>query len=204
MALATFRLNFLPRLRDGRQIRRYRHHLLEGESLVGSQPLLPHLQRLPLQFQQVEGGPSMTLRDALRETPRLALIEPGSRSLAMRQLCLQWARGAQLPTAYLPLLYQVQQPLSRLTQPLHLLHQEIEKLGFAMTELAVKRGLAAGLWLLLIEGWDQLNQSDQQRWSNWVSSWLERYPALSMMLSTSKPQTIPHQFALWHSVQWRF
>ncbi|MFD3162905.1 NACHT domain-containing protein [Herpetosiphon sp. NSE202] len=203
MALATFRLNFLPRLRDGRQIRRYRHHLLEGEALVGSQPLLPHLQRLPLQFQQVEGGPSMTLRDALRETPRLALIEPGSRSLAMRQLCLQWARGAQLPTAYVPLLYRVQQAANHSIQPLQLLHQQMEQLGFAINELVVKRGLAAGVWLLLIEGWDQLKPNEQQRWSTWISAWLERYPALSMMLATSKPQTIPNQFALWHSVQWR-
>ncbi|WP_110513096.1 NACHT domain-containing protein [Herpetosiphon llansteffanensis] len=203
MALATFRLNFLPRLRDGRQIRRYRHHLLEGEALVGSQPLLPHLQRLPLQFQQVEGGPAMPLRDALRETPRLALIEPGSRSLAMRQLCLQWARGAQLPTAYVPLFYRVQQTADHSIQPLQLLHQQMEQLGFAINELVVKRGLAAGVWLLLIEGWDQLKPNQQQRWSAWIGTWLERYPALSMMLATSKPQTIPDQFALWHSVQWR-
>lgn len=205
MALTQSRLPFLPRFRDHRDVRRYRQHLLENNVLTRSAPLLPHLERLPILVQPASGGAAVTLLSALEESPRMRIVSLPStwRSLVLRQLCLQWAHGQGLTQARLPFLYHLPAHEPPTTPPLKLLHREFQALGFNHDELMIKRGLAAGLWLLLLEGWDELNLERQKSWTHWLTSCAERYPALATVVVTGPIDQGWAYFEDWNIVKWQ-
>jgi hypothetical protein len=204
MALNQSRLPFLPRLREHRDVRRYRQHLLEGNVLARSAPLLPHLDRLPLMVQPAAGGPAMSLLAALELSPRIRLVSlPSSgRSLILRQLCLQWAHGIALPQVRLPFLYHLPANEPPTTPPFEIIRREFSLLGFEHNELMIKRGLAAGMWLFLLEGWDQMDAEHQTVWARWLTACAERYPALATVVSTGPLGQQWTYFDDWQIVGW--
>ena len=185
MALTSSRLPFLPRVREGRYLRRYRQYLLEENVLTRSAPLLPHLERLPLLVQPIAGGEAVSLAEALKNSPKIRLVSAAStmRDLISRQLCLHWAQGKQISQAF-PLLYRLAAVQSSNITPLHLLQREFQTRGFDHDELTIKRGLAAGLWLFLLEGWDELAPDQQSAWATWLQTCADRYPALAAVVVT--------------------
>ncbi len=204
MALTQSRLPFLPRLREHRDVRRYRQYLLEGNVLARSAPLLPHLERLPIMVQPVAGGPALALLVALEMSPRIRLVSPPSsgRALIMRQLCLQWAHGIALPQARLPFLYHLCANEPPTTPPFEIIRRELSGLGFEHNELMIKRSLAAGMWLFLLEGLDELDAEHQKVWAQWLTSCSERYPALATVVSTGPLGQQWTYFDDWQIVGW--
>ncbi len=204
MALTQPRLPFLPRLREHRDVRRYRQHLLEGNVLARAATLLPHLQRLPITVQPAAGGPAVSLLVALELSPRIRLISgPSSgRALIMRQLCLQWAHGIALPQTRLPFLYHLPANEPPTTPPFDIIQRELSGLGFEHNELMIKRSLAAGMWLFLLEGWDELDREHQQIWARWLTACSERYPALATVVSTGPLAPQWTYFDDWEIVGW--
>ena len=199
MAL-SLRLSWLPRWRDRRQGQRYKQYLLEGNVLVRSAPLLPHLERLPLQVQAAMGGEALPLSAALDTSPRIRLISPPSsgRRLVIRQLCLQWAQGHTLAHNRVPLLLNLQPTIP----PLDLICRELALLGFEHDPLVVKRMLAAGMWLVLIEGWEELPATDQLRWQEWCNGVAARYPMLALVVVTGPLAEPWAMFEDWNITGW--
>ena len=204
MALTQSRFPFLPRFRDYRDTRRYRQHLLEDNVLTRSAPLLPHLERVPLLVRPAGGGEAVALLTALESSPRIRLVSPPSsgRSLILRQLCLSWARGAGLPQARLPFLYHLPANEPPSTPPFAIIRREFGDLGFEQDELMIKRGLAAGLWLFLLEGWDELDSQHQAVWMGWLTACAERYPALATVVTTGPVAQRWLHFDDWLLVGW--
>ena len=198
MALTTFRLTFLPRLRDGRQVRRYRQYMLESNTLAPSTLLLKHLERLPLQVSPAKGGDMQTLRAALAINSQIRLIvrESSEGLLALKQLCLQWAYGMEIEHTYFPLLISLPQ-VSDHDTPMMLLRNECDRLGFESDDLSLKRGLAAGIWLFLLDGWDDLDEPQKQKWSFWIEGCIQRFPAVCVVLPTVKTTPILNDFEPW-------
>ncbi len=205
MAFTSSRITWLPRWRDRRQGRRYRTYLLEGNVLVRSQPLLPHLERLPLLVEPDSADMALPLHEALLHTPHIRLVgAPSSgRRLALRQLCLRWAQGEPLPQNGIPLLYQIPAAADPHTKPLDYLCHELASLGFEHDGLVVKRMLAAGMWLLLIEGLDRLEPQARTVWQRWLQQSVIRYPALSIVVADTPTVEPWPMFSDWRLVGWQ-
>lgn len=198
MALTSSRLPFLPRVREGRYLRRYRQYLLEHNVLTRSAPLLPHLERLPLLVQPAGGGESVALAEAIKTSPKIRLVSAAAtaRDLISRQLCLHWAQGQPISQAF-PVLYHLPITNSTHVTPITLLQREFQTLGFDHDELTIKRGLAAGLWLFLLEGWDELAPDHQSAWATWLQTCADRYPALAAVVVTGPMQQSWPAFEDW-------
>jgi hypothetical protein len=203
MALTSSRLPFLPRVREGRHLRRYRQYLLEANVLAHSAPLLAHLDRLPLAVQPLAGGGAAPLIDAVQHAPRIRLVSPPSpsRELILRQLCLRWAQGQPIQQSF-PVLYHLDGAHDRQPTPIQIIQREFARLGFEHDELTIKRGLAAGLWLFLLDGWDGLCADQQARWSTWLKTCAERYPAMACVIVTGPLAAPWPAFEDWAVADW--
>ncbi|HYF62957.1 MAG TPA: hypothetical protein VD886_09110 [Herpetosiphonaceae bacterium] len=202
MALTSSRLPFLPRVREGRHLRRYRQYLLEDNILAHSAPLLAHLDRLPLRVQPQAGGAAVPLIEAAQLAPRIRLVSPPSpgRELILRQLCLRWAQGQPIQQTF-PVLYNLHADCDQSVMPLQIIQREFARLGFEHDDLTLKRGIAAGLWLFLLDGWDTLGCEAQARWAGWLKTCADRYPAMACVVVTG-PQPAWPGFEDWAVADW--
>ena len=204
MALSS-RLNWLPRWRDRRQSRRYRSYFIDGNVLVHSTVLLPHLEQLELRVRRCDGsGDMVSLHEAVHETPRLRLVgsHMSGKRLALRQLCLQWVQGDNLPQDSMPLLHTFEAEPTVGSTPLNLLCHELASLGFVYEPLLVKRTLAAGMWTVMLEGWERLGGEWQANWQVWCEECVTRYPALTMIVAVPPQTPAWPQFTDWELCEW--
>lgn len=181
MARSSFR--FFPVVHEQRYVRRYREQLLHQNILAHSTPLLPHLERLPLLMYSAQHPEPLSLAEALRLSPRIRLVSDAhtAQTLILRQFCLHWAKNQALVQRIVPLLTRV--PTTEVP-PEAVLRRTLQTFGFPADLLMLRRGLATGVWLLLLEGWSELAAERHDVWRDWVLTMGDRYPALSVVVAT--------------------
>lgn len=163
-----------------RQINRYRQRLSHGGRLSPETDLR---QAFLLLMRDAGASGSLKLEDLVcTDIPRLCIVSPpcAERSLLFRLLCLRWAYGDLPNLKRVPLLL----PLPQLGgAPEQAVAMAMGRAGFHASLMAVRRGLAAGQWLLLVDGWDALAQPRQEEWSKWLLQVLHCYPALAVIVA---------------------
>ncbi|HEY1016146.1 MAG TPA: hypothetical protein VGE07_25785 [Herpetosiphonaceae bacterium] len=184
MALSPLQRLFWPRLREQQHLRRYRQHLLERNVLTRSTPLLSHLDRLPLTLRPAgRDAERHSLAQALHSVHRIRIVNPlyGGRSLVLRQFCLHWAQERAQLDQCVPLLVDAAPGQGA---PADVLLERLGEYGFDADILQLRRGLAGGQLVLLLDSWEALSAHEQAAWRDWLVGNAERYPAFTAVVIT--------------------
>jgi hypothetical protein len=176
---------------DQRHVSRYRRRILEGRIVQ----LAPVTEDVPLALAACN-APERTypLQELLLDIPRIRITSPRApeRTQLLVQICREWAsEELQLGLAK-PLMITL--PEARRT-PEQAIADAMDDAGFPDDLMSVRRSLASGHWLLLLDGWDRLPAAAREQWRDWLVETVERYPGLPVVVATG-----PDDQARWNGL----
>jgi hypothetical protein len=177
---------------DQRKVSRYRRRILDGriiqlKAAAEDGPLALVLGNAPEH--------AYPLQELLADTPRIRITSPRvpERTQLLVQICQQWAGEELVLGLAKPLLITL--PEARRT-PEQAIADAMDEAGFPDDLMSVRRSLASGHWLLLLDGWDRLPAAAREQWRDWLVETVERYPGLPVVVATG-----PDDQARWNGLQ---